>query len=82
MIISADISDTKFLNYLNSLEPHLKFSMKMEMQERLEFLFLTICKQNNKIITSWYRKSLNTLNFISFNFVGPKTHKMFNKKLK
>ena len=52
MIIPADISETKFLNYLNSLYPHLKFTMENEIQETLNFLAVTICKQNNKIITS------------------------------
>ena len=46
------------------------------MQEKLNFLDVTIFKQNNKIITSWYRKSSNTLNFTNWNFFGPKTHKI------
>ena len=101
------------------------------MQEKLKLLDVTICKQNNKIITScrgsatnrigggpwppppqvvkkineflkftidfnnfdalapppnfkpvvdpltsWYRKSSNTLNFTSWNSFGPKTHKI------
>ena len=46
--------------------------MENEMQEKLNFLDVTICKQNNKIITSWFRKSSNTLNFNSWNSFGPK----------
>ena len=65
MIIPSDISETKFLNYLNSLDPHLKFTMEKEMQETLNFLDVTIYKKNNKIIISWFRKSWNTLNFTS-----------------
>ena len=61
---------------MNSLDPHLKFTMENEMQEKLNFLDVTISKQNNKIITSWYRKSSNTLNFTSWNSFGLKTHKI------
>ena len=73
MIIPSDISEPKFLNYLNSLDPHVKFTMENEMQEKLNFLDVTICKQNNKIITSWLRKSSNTLNFNSWKSFVPKT---------
>ena len=71
MIILANITETKFLNYLNSLNPHLKFIMETEMQGKLN-LDVTICKQNNKIITSWHRMSTNTLNFTSWTTCGPK----------
>ena len=80
MINPQDISKTKFLNYLNSFDPHLIFTMEIEMQGKLNFLDVTICKQNNKIITSWYRMSSNTLNFTSWNFFGPKTHKINTEK--
>ena len=65
MIVPADMSETRFLNYLNSLDSHLKFTLENEMKTKLNFMDVTIYKQNNKIITSWYRKSSNTLNFTS-----------------
>ena len=45
----------EILNYLNILDSHLKFTMENKMQKTY-FLDVTICKQNKKIITSWYRK--------------------------
>ena len=76
MIIPANISETNFIKYLNSIDPYLKFTMENEIQEKLNFLDVTICKHNNRIITSWYRKSSNTLNFTSCNSFGPKTNKI------
>ena len=48
MIISANISEIKILNYLNFLHSHLKFTM----EERLYFFDVTFRKEYNKIITS------------------------------
>jgi hypothetical protein len=76
MIMPADIPETTLLNYLNSLDPHLKFTMETEIQEKLNFLDVTIQRENENIITSWYRKSSNTLNFTSWNSFGPKIHKI------
>ena len=63
LVIPADVSKMELLNYLNSLDPHLKFTMKTEIQEKLHFLDVSIRRKNNKIVTIWYRKSSNTLNF-------------------
>ena len=76
MIIPSNISEKVFLNYLNSLDPFLKFTMETETQNKLNFLDVLIRKENNKIITSWYRKPSNTLNFTNWNSFGPKTHKI------
>ena len=40
------------------------------------YMDVLIRKQNNEIITSWYRKPSNTLNFTNWNSFGPKTHKI------
>ena len=74
--ISLNLELVHRYNYKNPLDPHLKFTMENEMQAKLTFLHVTICKQNYKIITTWYRKSSNTLNFTSWNSFGPKTHKI------
>ena len=76
MIIPSNISEKVCLNYLNSLDPLLKFTMETETQNKLNFLDVLIRKENNKIITSWYRKPSNTLNFTNWNSFGPKTHKI------
>ena len=48
----------------------------VEMQDKLNVLDVTICKQNNKIISIWYRKSSSTLSFTMWNSFEPKTHKI------
>jgi hypothetical protein len=50
--------------------------METEIQEKLNFLDVTLHRENENIITSWYRKSSNTLNFTSWNSFGPKIHKI------
>ena len=60
----------------NSLDPFLKFTLETETQNKLNFLDVLIRKENNKIITSWYRKPSNTLNFTNWNSFRPKTHKI------
>ena len=37
MIISENVSEIKLLNYLNSLDPYLKFTMEAEIQDKLKF---------------------------------------------
>ena len=55
--------------------------MTNEMLEKLNFLHVTICKPNNKIITSRLRQSSNTLNFTRWNFFKFKTHEINTVKL-
>ena len=46
----------KFLNYLNSLHPSLKFTNEIETNNSLPFLDVLVTKSDNKFITSVYRK--------------------------
>ena len=48
--------------------------METETKNKLNFLDVIIRNQNYEIITSWYRKPSNTLNFTNWNSFGPKTH--------
>ena len=50
MIIPTDISETKFLNYLNSLDPHLKFTIENEMQKHLIFWTLQFVNEITKLL--------------------------------
>ena len=47
------MSETKLLNYLNSLDPYLKFTMETKVQEKLNFLDVSIRRDKKKIITGW-----------------------------
>ena len=73
MINPANLSETKILKHLNSLDPNLKFSIETEIQEKLDFLGVTIRKENNKIIN---KLVLNILNFTDLNSFGFKTLKI------
>ena len=50
MIIPANISVTKVLNYLNSLDPRLKFTMEIKMQRKLNFWTLRFVNEVTKLL--------------------------------
>ena len=59
----------KFLQYLNSKHPNIKFSMEEEHNNQLPFLDVLIQRQGDSLSTSIYRKPSSTLlgtNFFSF----------------
>lgn len=50
--------------------------MEKEDNFSVNFLDVTICRHNNNILTSWFRKSSNTLKFTNWDSFGPKIYKI------
>ena len=46
----------KFLHYMNSRHPNIKFTCEEEINNNISFLDISITRVNNKLITSLYRK--------------------------
>jgi hypothetical protein len=46
----------RFISYLNSLHPNIKFTMEHEVLDRLAFLDLLLIKEDNKVEITVYRK--------------------------
>ena len=62
---------SKFLDYLNSKHENLKFTYEVEINGKLPFLDCLIERQNNKFVSSVYRKPTFTglgLNYLSYIF--------------
>ena len=53
--------------------------MEKKIQGKPNFLDVTIRKENNKIISSWYMKASNTLNFTNWSSFGLKTQNQYSK---
>ena len=51
---------TKFLNYLNQQHSQIKFTHEIEIDNRLPFLDVLVCKNNNGFATSLFRKQTFT----------------------
>ena len=47
----------RFLTHINSIHPNIKFTIELEKDNSLPFLDINITRENNKFITSVYRKS-------------------------
>ena len=65
---NADQVD-KFLQYLNAQHPNIKFTKEMEREGSLSFLDILITKDDNKFVTSVFRKKTFTglgMHFLSF----------------
>jgi hypothetical protein len=65
---------TLFLTYINSLHPNIKFTYESEKDGKLNFLDMTIIKQNRSFATSIYRKptysdlGINYFSYIPYIF--------------
>ena len=60
----------KFLNFINSRHPNIKFTMETEQEDCLSFLDISVSRTNNNFSTGVYRKPTFTglgLNFYSFS---------------
>ena len=62
---------SKFLHYLNSQHPNIKFTSEVESEGRLAFLDVNILKINNKIETALFRKKTFTGLFTKFSSAIP-----------
>ena len=66
-----------FRDYLNSQHQNIKFTCEVELDSKLPFLDVTVFREDNKFVTSVYRKPTFTglgLNFLSFTPLLYKTN--------
>ena len=65
----------KFKNYLNKQHKNIKFTSEIEENGSLSFLDITITRENNKFVTSVYRKPTFSGVFTNFESFIPEMHK-------
>ncbi|KAJ8916940.1 hypothetical protein NQ315_013412 [Exocentrus adspersus] len=61
---------TDFLNFLNNIEPTIKFTLELKENNKLPFLDVMISKNteiNSNFQTNVYRKKTNTNRYLNFN---------------
>ena len=63
VILPEDIDENVFLNNFINFHKNLKFTFEKEVNGTLSFLDVSISKNNERLLTSWYRKPSNTLTF-------------------
>ena len=66
----------KFIIYLNKQHKNIKFMSEIEVNGSLWFLDINITRENNKFVTSVYRKSTFSGVFKSFESFLPDMHKL------
>ena len=65
----------KFKNYLSKQHKNIKFMSEIEENGSLSFLDITITRENNKFVTSVYRKPTFSGVFTNFESFIPDMHK-------
>ena len=65
----------KFKNYLNKQHKNIKFTLEIEENGSLSFLDITITRENNKFVTSVYRKPTFSGVFTNFEKFIQEMHK-------
>ena len=65
----------KFRNYLNKQHKNIKFTSRIEENGFLPFLDIKICRENNKFVTSVYRKPIFSGVFTNFESFIPDIYK-------
>ena len=87
-LLFNDVSHvTKFLDYINSQHPSIQFTCDKESNGKLNFLDISVSRENNQFVTSVYRKPTFTglgMNFHSFvpnyfktNLIASLMHRAF-----
>ena len=65
----------KFLHYMNSRHPNIKFTCEEEINNIISFLDISITRVNNKLITSLYRKKTFSGVYMNYNSFLPVKYK-------
>lgn len=63
------------LDTFNSFHPRLQFTSELEKDRSISFLDVLLIRDNNKIISNWYRKPTFSGRFLNFNSSHPTSHK-------
>ena len=66
----------KFVEYMNTKHPNIKFTFEHEHNNSFSFLDVKICRKNNKLTTSVYRKPTFSGVFTNFKSFIPTVYKI------
>ena len=63
------------LSVLNSFDPNIQFTYEKEENSKLPFLDIMLCRKDDKLVSSVYRKSTNNDIYMNWHSFAPKTWK-------
>ena len=69
------------LTVLNSFDPNIQFTYETEENSELPFLDVMLCRKDNKLVCSVYRKSTNNDIYMNWHPFAPKTWKTRTLKI-
>ena len=75
LIFNSKNNVKKFLRYLNSRHPNIKFTCEEEKDNNISFLDISITGLNNKLTTSLYRKKTFSGVYMNYNSFLPVKYK-------
>ena len=75
-LMENEIEAKKFLDYLNTKHPSIKFTMEFEVNKTIPFLDILISSQDGSFRTSVYRKSTFVGLFMNFMSFTPMYYKL------
>jgi hypothetical protein len=67
---------TNFFNLLNSIDPHINFTIEHELNGKLSFLDTLITRNNGSLFINVYRKPTHTDRYLDYNSHHDKQHKV------
>ena len=74
-VFTSELEADSFLEFLNQQHTSLKFTMEKSKDSQLNFLDVTVIKENNSFETKWYLKETNTGRYISKTSISPRKYK-------
>lgn len=72
LLICRQSNITTILNKLNDFHPMIKFTSELEVENRLNYLDITLIRDNGTIITDWYTKSIASGRILNYMSAHPK----------
>jgi hypothetical protein len=76
MIFFPSSKITIFYNLLNSIDPHIKFTMEQDPDGKLSFLDTSVTRNNGSLLINVYRKPTHTDRYLDYNSHHDKQHKV------
>ena len=67
---------TNFHNLLNSIDPHINFTIEQEQNGQLSFLDTMVTRNNGSLNVNVYRKPTHTDRYLDYNSHHDKQHKI------
>ena len=76
ILIRNRLRVNSFHTTLNSIDPHISFTIEEESDQQIAFLDTLVSRKDNTITKDVYRKATHTVNYLDFSSHHDKRHKI------